>query len=254
MTAADPSYTALRDYHRCTTSMLADPELTEDLLLIGLWLARAVHLHIPDPTNAEWHLSDIAADLFPLRTKPAMSGFGHAEGQTTGRDVWKVFDLLKSDIRRYDARADQPRPPWARTPCSGPVVRRAECGKPSVTQGYFTDVNTGRRRLAGGCRKHEQWFQAAWQENRAAVRDAAEIPRPPANAGGKLARHLPDIDWPVLWRGLDKNWVAPPEVNSWAKPSLRVLVSPDMAADSRPARPDSAFPRPKFALIDGGQR
>ncbi|MEU7170343.1 hypothetical protein ABZ949_02480 [Micromonospora tulbaghiae] len=249
------SFAALRAHHRCTEQMIADPELTGDLLLIGMWLSRATHLTLPAPAEEEggtsrWTLDDIARDLFPLQTNPGMYFAGEwTSPQTTGPDVWRVVELLKNDIRRYDPAADRPGPAWARVPCSGPMVRRPVCGQPGQTWRYFTIPETGRKQVKGACRKHHDWFMAEWKANVAAV-NAATVPVPPANVGGRLARHLPDIDWPALWVGLDPAWVAPPEVETSARPRLRLVVGSEL-----PARPVAASrsPRPRFALIDGEQ-
>ncbi|MEU8158018.1 hypothetical protein AB0B94_30565 [Micromonospora sp. NPDC048986] len=249
MTSEHP-YTKLREYDRCVAGLMSDPEVTGDLLLIGMWLARATILNTPEPSKTGWQLTDMAAALFPMKTKPAMFSLGEwSRPQVTGPDAWHVFEVLKKDIRRYDPWVDQPGPRWARTLCAGPMVRRATCGKPSVAAGFLTDPETGRKKLRGGCRKHEQWFIAEVQANREAC-EAVEVPQPPANIGGRLAPHIRDIDWAALWRGIDPNWVIPPEVRTWERPSLRLLLAPDMASQPAPTAAPTR-PRPKFALIPG---
>lgn len=249
---AESSYAALRSFNRTTTALLADPQVTGDLLLIGMWLARAAHLHLPAPATGDghstWQLPDIAADLFPLHITQASTFNGQVEGSATEPDWRRVFEVLKNDIRRYDAKADQPFPPWARPRCSGPMVRRVDCGKPSFTWAYLTVLETGRKRMVGACRKHHDWLLNERSANAEAVK-AAEVPRPHANVGGLLAPHFPDIDWPALWVGLDPTWTAPPEVLTSARPKLRVVLGTVAAADlsARPARQS----RPRFALIDG---
>lgn len=240
------TYSALRAHERCVAGLYADPDVTGDLLLVGMWLARAVHLRQPEPAaGAGWSLADIARDLFPLAGSAAMDfGGQQVQEQETGPDVWKVAEVLKQDIRRYDWRADSPL--YGYPTCSGPMVRRGRCGRKSMTWALLTDLATGRQRMLGCCRQHLDWWQGEMSANRQECA-FAEIPRPAANAGGALARHV-DIDWPALWSGLDPQWVAPPEVDSWVRPNLRVIVS------HLPARPEvgRAVPRPRFALIGGG--
>jgi hypothetical protein len=247
----EPSYAALRSYEGCVAALMSDPQVTGDLLLVGLWLARAVHLRRPEPDgDGCWHLSDIAADVFGMSTQPAMFAFGEwHRPQATGPDVHRVVQVLRADIRRYDPRADTGRPRWARTPCAAPMVRRATCGRPSVMGGLLTEVETGRRFDVGACRRHEAWFVAEVRRNREAVA-AVAVPRPPANVGGLLAAHI-DIDWTALWRVLDPQWTAPPEVDSWAPPKLRLLVSAELTGCA--ARPANRSPRPRFAVLTGGR-
>lgn len=104
------TYSALRAYERAVAGMYADPDVTGDLLLVGMWLARAVHLRQPAPTTDDgWSLVDIARDLYPLASTAAMSfGGQQVQDQETGPDVWKVAEVLRADIRRYDWRADRP--------------------------------------------------------------------------------------------------------------------------------------------------
>lgn len=248
----DPTYAALRAYDRCVTGLMADPEVTRDLLLIGMWLARATHLRDPEPSETGWHLADMASALFPMRTGVAMFVMDKwIQGQETAPDAWHVFEVLKKDIRRYDPMADHPGPRQARTPCGGPMVRRDRCGKPSVIYSFAIDPATGRKQRVGACRKHETWYWAQRQANREACA-AVEVPRPAANAGGLLAAHITSLDWPALWAGLDPNWVPPPEVDSWERPALRLLVSPEMTS-GRPPSATPPPPRPRFALINGAK-
>lgn len=51
--------------------------------------------------------------------------------------------------------------------------------------------------------------------------------RPPANAGGVLARHIPEIDWEACWIKLDPEWTKPPEVEPEeipVAPRLRLIL------------------------------
>ncbi|MER7166998.1 hypothetical protein ABT336_13150 [Micromonospora sp. NPDC000207] len=248
------SYPALRAHHRCVEALVADPEVTGDLLLVGMWLARAIHLHLPKPAvndgTSTWQLPDIARDLFPLNMDRGLAFNGQMVEAPSAEPDWRrVFEVLKNDIRRYDPKVDQQLPAWARPRCSGPMVRRASCGKGSYTWGYLTDVETGRKRLVGACRKHHDWFQQERKVN-AAVVAATEAPPPPANAGGRLARHFLDIDWPALWVKLDESWTAPPEQMGSARPKLRVVLG-DTGSSFSVQRTSSTAARPRFALING---
>lgn len=243
------TYSALRVNERTTAALMSDPDVTGDLLLVGMWLSRAVHLHQPAPTSTNgegWQLTDIADHLFPLTTRAAMFTVGQWDRrQETGSDVWRVVDILKKDIRRYDMWADMPRGKLTVTPCGGPMIRRETCGKRAHTWWTFTTPETGRKYLLGACSKHMDWLQAQSRDNRAACAET-EVPRPPANTGGALARHI-DIDWPALWLGLDPQWTAPPEVDSWVRPKLQVLVGRlEPRTDGMPPAP-----RPKFGIVNG---
>jgi hypothetical protein len=206
---AEHTFAALRAHERTTAHLMADHDITGDLLLIGIWLSRAVHMRTPAPTSTSgggWQLTDIADDL------------------------WRVVDAIKRDIRRYDVWADQPGGKRVSAPCGGPMIRREVCGKPARTWSFITDPATGRRRILGACSRHDGWY---WEQRRAsrAALEGVDVPRPPANAGGCLARYI-NIDWAALWLGLDPEWTAPPELDSWVRPAPRA-------------------PRPRFGVIDG---
>ncbi len=62
--AAAPTYTALRAYNNCVAGLMTDPQVTGDLLLIGLWFARAVHLGDPPKGEGRWSDTAIAATVF----------------------------------------------------------------------------------------------------------------------------------------------------------------------------------------------
>lgn len=244
--SAEPSFSALRAYSQKVAALHADPDVTGDLLLVGLWLARATILRDPPPGETGWNMADAARDLFPMNTRPAMNTLGHWEQQATGPNVWRVYDVLKQDTRRYDMWADQPGGRHCRTVCGAPTPRKPACGKNCTVSGTVTDPDTGRRRLIGACGKHMDWWKEQQRANREACA-AVEVPRPPANAGGALARHL-RLDWPALWKGLDPDWTPPPEVDAWERPNLRLVVSADMPSRGLSTCP---APRPRFAVITG---
>ncbi|MFF0822367.1 hypothetical protein ACFYUR_18555 [Micromonospora haikouensis] len=242
----DPSYTDLRRYNQTIAALHADPDVTGDLLLVGMWLARATILRDPPEGENGWSVEAAARDLYPVATRPAMNSFGQWTAQETRPDVWRVHDVLTKDIRRYDLWADQPGGKRGHTVCGAKTPRKPRCGKTVTVATTLTDPATGRRRMVGACRRHTDWWQEQTRANREACA-SVEIPRPPANAGGALARHI-SLDWPALWQGLDPKWVPPPEVDGWERPALRLVVS-----SASPSQPMVAGgpPRPRFALIDG---
>ncbi|MER7331639.1 MULTISPECIES: hypothetical protein [unclassified Micromonospora] len=243
---AEPTFAALREYNRVTAALMADPEITGNLLLLGLWLARATILKDPPEGENGWNAADAARSLFPLSSRPAMGGFGVRHEQTTGPNTWRVSGLLKEDIRRYDFRAE-PGYSAQRTPCGAPTPRKLACGKPESIGSLFTDPETGRRHAVGACRQHANWY---WEQQRANQEACAavEVPQPPANTGGRLARHI-RLDWQKLWSTLDPDWTPPPEVEAWERPNLRLFVSPDVPLAEVPT---AVTPRPRFAVISGG--
>jgi hypothetical protein len=187
------------------------------------------------------------AGSLPLRHQAGDIPFGrYTHIQETVPDAWRVVETLKQDIRRYDVWLDHPGRRGAFTPCGGPMIRRDVCGKRSAIGQFLTDPKTGRRSMVGACARHQDWYRGQCRENRSAL-EGVEVPRPPANAGGHVAGHIVDIDWPALWLGLDPAWTAPPEIDSWVRPKLRLLTG---KLDARPTEKPRA-PRPKFSVIEG---
>jgi hypothetical protein len=80
-------YTALRAYERCLAAMLADPAVTGDLLLIGLWLARVRHLD--DPPKGHTKYSDAARTVFGTP------------------DVDRVYAALRTDLPKLDPHSQR---------------------------------------------------------------------------------------------------------------------------------------------------
>lgn len=183
------TYSALREYRKRIAAMLADPECTGDLFSLGVALLDFAVLRNRDHQKFEHY----AAQVWDFR-----------HGSHTR-------DVLRKDIRRYDAIKDaEERDPARR--CGAPMVRRqGPCGSSASRRAMLTDTLTGRKQWLAGCKRHEEWFNERVRANRADVEELAEAVRPPANAGGVLARHLPEIDWVRVWVGLDPTWTAPPE-------------------------------------------
>jgi hypothetical protein len=183
------TYTALREYRRRISAMIADPECTGDLLALGLTLL----------------------DHAVLRVEPSREWKHYAERAWGSAANWRIKHVLREDIRRYDALKDAETVGPGRA-CGAPMVRRkGPCGQSASTRGMVTDPDTGRRQWLAACSRHREWFEAEMLANRRHVSEAEPIQAPAANAGGVLARHIPEIDWPAVWVALDPKWTPPPE-------------------------------------------
>ena len=201
------TYTALREYRRRVAAMLSDPECTGDLLSLGVALLDFAILRTAD--SKSW------ADY-------AKRAWGDAEA-----NQWRVRHVLKSDIRRYDGLKDASDGAPARK-CGAPMIRRdGPCGQSATRRTLLTDPETGRRQWIGACRRHLPWFEARLHANRMAVSEYEPVVTPAANAGGVLARHIPEIDWESTWKKLDPEWTRPPEVEPEEvpiKPRLQLVL------------------------------
>lgn len=200
------TYSALKEYRQRIAAMLADPECTGDLLSLGIALLDFAILRNSDHKN--WsHYADQVWDF---------------------RSRHYVRDVLRKDIRRYDAIKDADERDPARR-CGAPMVRReGPCGNSASRRAMLTDSLTGRKQWIAGCKRHEDWFNDRVRANRADVEEIAEAVRPAANAGGVLARHIPEIDWEAVWVKLDPSWERPPEADPEpvsVYPKLRLVLS-----------------------------
>lgn len=189
------TYSALREYRKRIAAMLDDPECTEDLFSLGVALLDFAVLRV-DRNERNWRF--------------------YAELAWGARaSDWRIRGVLKSDIRRYDALKDaESKDPVAR--CGSPMIRRqGPCGQSGTLRALLTDPITGRKQWISACSRHRDWFNERVRSNRLAVQvHSEENPgaiRPFANAGGVLARHIPEIDWESTWRKIDKDWTPPPE-------------------------------------------
>lgn len=203
------TYSALREYRKRIAAMLADPECVGDLFALGVALLDFAVLRI-DRDERSW------------------SHYGTKAWGSAPR--YQVRDVLLKDIRRYDAIKDaEERGPARR--CGAPMIRRqGPCGQSASRRAMLTDTLTGRQQWIAGCKRHEEWFNAQVRANRAKVGEIAEAVRPPANAGGVLARHIPEIDWEAAWTKLDPSWTRPPEAEPEVVevyPKLRLVLGGD---------------------------
>lgn len=184
------TYSALREYRKRIAAMLDDPECAGDLFGLGVALL----------------------DFAVLRIERDERTWKHYAQKAWGRGSdYRIRGVLRGDIRRYDAIKDaEERDPARR--CGAAMIRRqGPCGQSASRRAMLTDSLTGRKQWIAGCKRHEEWFNAQVRANRAEVDEIAEAVRPAANAGGVLARHIPEIDWHAAWTKLDPTWTPPPE-------------------------------------------
>lgn len=207
------TYSALREYRKRIKAMLDDPECTGELLSLGISLLDFAVLRI-DRDETSWRYYAVRA-------------WGDKAGYTSR---YGIREVLRKDIRRYDALADANERDPARR-CGAPMVRRqGPCGQSASRRALLTDLQTGRKQWLAGCRRHEGWFNAQVRANRQDAAEAVEAVRPPANAGGVLARHIPEIDWHAAWQKLDPAWTPPPEAEPeivTVYPKLRLVLGED---------------------------
>lgn len=165
--------------------MYADPDLRDDLLAVGLAIARLMR----EGRDRKRRLGEIAEMI------------GWRNG---GQPNWmRVKHVLASDRPRYSP----PRLPTNR--CAAPMHRRdGTCDRPSGGGVMLRDPVTGEMEWLPACSRHRAWADAHRRQTWA---DWARrgSPEPPANVGGVLARHL-DLDWPTIYRWGDPAWTMPP--------------------------------------------
>lgn len=242
--------TATIRHARRVEAMVADPELVGDLLLVGIGFARAVDLDDPPFTNGNLSTSTIARQVYGRAHHPStLAYFGRGEWpRADWRAAHRILDVLRDDIRRY-----QPDDTYRQVTCGKPMPERetGRCGRHPHHQhvARFTDPATGLREYVAACSypAHKTWWTALRERNRQELA-ATKVPVPPANRGGVLARHLPEIDWPALYSHLDPDWCPPPEVEAWTPPTLRLVVDTDV-----PEQP-AAGDRPALTVVEGGWR
>lgn len=184
--------------------MLDDPAVGGDLLLVGIAMVAQLDF------RGTWiKFKDVARQAF-------------GEGDHFYRKAWCV---MKDDVRRYQ----MPRDDKVERRCQGPMPRAPYCRRSPSWRAAVTDWETGERSMLSACNRHQDWFRAACKENRDARPDI--VPLAPANAGGVLRVHLPEIDWPRLWLSLDSKWVEHPEKQVWPKPTLEVIIGGGLQDD-----------------------
>lgn len=231
-------YHNLEAFHRTVADMIADPEITGDLLLIGIWLARASILQEPPSGTGKWGYRTVAADLY-------------GADDSRGEHIERVKRALRKDVPHYDWRRDVGvnwRPAGGHG-CAGDTADGL-CGLPHVHETLLTDLQTGRSYVVAACAQHVGWLNLQVlrnQETLAGLGDRA--PNPPANAGGALARHLPGYRWPQWWARLDPGSRPNPGPVSPPAPQLRVLTF-DPPDDDESIHHTGVVPQ--LTVLDGG--
>lgn len=187
---------------RRSERMLDDVELTGDLLLVGLCFAR---------------LLDFGG--IPVGEKLNTRHVAHAAFGPGQLSQHRVKGTLAGDARRYES----PHLTWQDKRCGAPMIRRVgTCGQPSKWTRLVTDWTTGEKWWLLACQRHVQWYDDTARANREARPDI--VPRPFANSGGVLARHIPEFGWPKVWTWATNNrWEEFPEASPRAKPTLSLV-------------------------------
>lgn len=192
--------------------MLDDPDLSGDLLLVGLAFARFLDFGgIPPGKRLSTGL--VARSVWPTRP-PSLRAY-------------TVQRTLAADARTYKPVRETSR-------CGAPMVRRpGACGRGTSSYGLITDWDTGEQNDIGACSRHREWLRDLRRRNEA---DRPEHPPlPAANHGGILARHIPEFGWPKIWAwATDGLWVEHPEGTPWRRPTLALHLGDGEGGGARP--------------------
>lgn len=248
-----PTCAQLRAHEKRVAGMLADPECVGELLLVGIGMARSVDLGDPPWLDGSMQMRVIAEQVYGRRQLPdRILGTAHRTDRGDVRPKRRIRDVFFADRRRYSPDVDGDRG-FGFVPCGRPMVRREGlCGRnPSHDlQRRLTDPVTGQRRTVGACSQAacRAWFEDLLARNAAELK-ANPSPQPPANTGGVLERHLPEIDWWKVWGHVDSNWTPPPEGETFRRPTLTLVVD-----DGGPGELVVAAPRPTLTVHEGGWR
>ncbi|WP_433731048.1 hypothetical protein ACQP2Y_21685 [Actinoplanes sp. CA-051413] len=224
------SFSDLRLYDKTCAALIADPDITGDLLLIGLWLARATVLNDPEPGEGRWSTKAIAAAVYGRR----QSG------------TFLIREALRKDLPRYDPFNDNP----GEAQCGAPMPRAPFCRRSVTISGFRTDPDTGRMVPFAVCgrKDHQQWWREQDREQRALLAELGDrVPKPPANTGGALQRHIRRIGWAKFYKLLDTRWEPPAEGASTRKPTLTVVTNDEF-------EPVEDAARPVLTVHEGGWR
>jgi hypothetical protein len=200
--------------------MMADPDLTVNLLLVALALVDVLHD------------DDTTGGTTGGTRRVKRTTWVQAVADRTGHAPRTVVHIIASDFPRYvpENTPAAGRPVTFDRPCPAPMVRRdTPCGRPGTHGSMDFDPATGRRWMIWVCNRHAATYlpqvearRRAWQANGA--------PTPPHNAGGILRRYFGG-NWDVIYA-----WAAPYEA-ARATPGEGKLPTP---------------PRPQLRLIQGG--
>lgn len=189
--------------------LMADPDLTGDLLLVALALCDYLYER-RDGTGVK---------------SAKRTNWVQGIADRTGIRANYVPHVIGKDFPRYEPEN------WtdhAATLCRAPMVRRnGPCGQRATMWTLDFDPKTGRRWRAGACTRHRATEMPAIDARRRAW-IANGGPTPPHNAGGILARHFAG-KWDDIYA-----WAAPHEARRATpgtgkaptppKPTLRLIV------------------------------
>lgn len=231
MTGSSPSGKALRTHHARLQRMIDDPECVGDLLVLGMSLAWFIDFEAGTPP--------FKGDLNAIARRVLDDARGSAIR-------WRLKKVICDDIRRYDHTKDSSAGSHWSVICGAPMIRRqGPCGASATDRELLVDHDTGRRQYIGACSRpeHKQWMKTVYDRNRR-DEDRPTPPRPAANAGGVLARHLPEINWDGIYKRYDENWSPPPEDSPWRRPLLSLHIG-DGDED------DILGERPRLAVLTG---
>lgn len=232
--------------------MFADPDCVGELLLVGVAIARGVDLDDPAPLGGGFNLRHVGRALYgPVDMVATTLALPYGPGwqrRQADRGWRRVLDVVRADIRRYEPAGFA----FHMVTCGRPMIRRGGvCGRSASSNHsrMLTDPVTGERAWVGACSQPScrGWFEHVIARNGVELAEHPP-PRPPANTGGVLERHMPEVDWWPLWRFLDPAWSPPPEDEAWHRPSLSLVVGGD-----EPGRSVSAG-RPTLTVLPGGWR
>lgn len=247
------TYAQLRAHEKRIARMLADVECAGELLLVGIGMARCVDLGDP-PSTDDGHMDmrTIADHIYGRRHLNTSSILGtvHYDRAET-RPRRRIRGVFYADRRRYSPEVDGDRGFHGVT-CGRPMLRRdGLCGRGAAhdLRRRLTDPATGQRRTVGACSQKpcRAWFADLLARNAAELK-AHPAPDPPANTGGILERHLPELDWWKIWAHVDEHWRPPPEGQRFERPKLTLVMADD--------DPEVTFrsERPALTVHEGGWR
>jgi hypothetical protein len=248
---ADLTFSQLRSHEKRIAGMLADPECVGELLLVGIGMARSLDLGEPAWVDGSMPLGPIVEAIYGRQWLPTrLVGVGKLHTTADSNPYRRIHSVFHADRRRYDPDFDGGRA-WHSLICGRPMIRRdGLCSRNATTTRRLADPLTGLRSWVGCCsqRTCKDWFAEVLARNVAELK-AHPAPEPPANTGGVLERHMPEIDWWAVWRHIDKNWSPPPEGERFHRPKLTlVMTDPDEVPVSTTAT------RPALVVHDGGWR
>ncbi|MFC7344893.1 hypothetical protein [Saccharopolyspora griseoalba] len=191
-------------------AMCADPELTGELLAVGVAMSAILDVKAaPKLSLYQIHILAFGPDDQEIPMECARTG-----RMRPGRAGYAI----RGDARRYA-------PPYPEAKCLAPTPRKKHCGRKANHFGLLTDWSTGEQYRHAACNRHREWYRDTWKANQEAKPEDGG-PLPYANTGGVLARHFPEVNWVKLWSKLDPHWEPYPErpEQQPAKPTLELVV------------------------------